>query len=176
MKHCKWLSLLLSVSLLCTLLSGCAAAAKQDPLKTLRSARFITASDGETLFTMEWSETGGVYRSVYRFSSPELLQPLLVTVTDGKVIASYQGLETEVTDEFCGGILPLFYAMKAFAMKAEIGGQRAGGQSYLRATLDADTFLMYYDPESGSFTRLEWVGNHGSGSLEILSCTASNSE
>lgn len=171
MKHCKWLSLLLSISLLCTLLSGCAAVAKQDPLKTLRSARFVTASDGETLFTMEWNETSGIYH----FSSPELLQPLTLTATDEKILASYQGMETEVTDEFCRGILPLYYAMHAFrSSDTEMGVQ--GEQTYLRATLDADTFLIYYDPESGSFTRLEWAGNHGSGSLDILSCTASNSE
>lgn len=171
MKHFKWLSPLLAIFLLCGLLSGCATVVRQDPLKTLRSARFITVSDGDLLFTMEWSETSGVYR----FSSPEVLQPLTVTVTDEKVLASYQGLETEVTDEFCANILPLYRAMHAFrSSEAEIGGQ--GEQSYLRTTLDADTFLMYYNPDSGIFTRLEWAGDSGSGGLDILSCTESNSE
>ena len=173
MKHFKWLSLLLTLSLLCILSGGCATVAKQDPLKTLRSAKFVTASDGDLLFTMEWSETGGVYR----FSSPELLQPLTVTVTDEKVLVSYQGLETEVTDEFCANILPLYRAMHAFrSSDTEMGGQLDGEQSYLRATLDEDTFMMYYSPDSGVFTRLEWAGDSGSGSLDILSCTESNSE
>lgn len=171
MKHLKWLSLLLTLSLLCVLSGGCATVTKQDPLKTLRSARFVTASDGDLLFTMEWSETSGVYR----FSSPELLQELTVTVTDEKIIASYKGLETEVTDEFCARLLPLSRAFHAFrSSNAEVGKQSE--QSYLRTTLDGDTFLMYYDPDSGVFTRLQWAGDNGSGKLEILSCTESNSE
>lgn len=171
MKRLQWLSLLLTLSLLCVLLSGCTAVVKQDPLKTLRNARFVTASDGELLFTMEWSETNGVYR----FSSPELLQPLTVTVTDQKILASYRELETEVTDEFCANILPLYRAMHAFrSSEAERGGQ--GERSYLRTTLDEDTFLMYYDPDSGVFTRLEWTGADGPGGLDIISCTESNSE
>ena len=169
--HLKWLSLLLALSLLGVLFGGCATVAKQAPLKTLRSARFVTASDGDLLFTMEWSETGGTYR----FSSPELLQELTVTVTDGKILASYKGVETEVTDEFCARILPLYCALHAFrSSNAEVGKQ--GEQSYLRTTLDGDTFLMYYDSDSGVFTRLEWAGNSGSGGLDILSCTESNSE
>lgn len=171
MKHLQWLSLFLTLSLLCILFSGCAAAAKQDPLKALRSANCITAANGDLRFTMEWSETG----SVYRFSAPALLQPLTVTVTDENILVSYKGLETEVADAFCGAILPLSRAMHAFRSSgAETGEQ--GGQSYLRATLDADTFLLYYDPASGVFTRLEWAGDSGSGGLDILSCTESDSE
>ena len=175
MKHLKWLSLLLAFTLFCVCSGGCSTVTKQDPLKTLRCARFITASDGDLLFTMEWSETNGVYRSIFRFSSPELLRPLTVTATDGKIIASYQGLETEVTDEFCAKILPLSRAMHAFrSSNAETG--KHGEQSYLSATLDGTTFLMYYDPASGVFTRLEWSGVIGSGGLDILSCTETESE
>lgn len=171
MKHLQWLSLLLTLSLLCVLSGGCGTAAKKDPLEALRNTKFITASNGGLRFTMEWSEAGGLYR----FSSPELLQPLTVTVMDERILAAYQGLETEVSDEFCGAILPLSRALQAFRSSgAEMGGQ--GARSYLRTTLDDDTFLMYYDPDSGVFTRLEWAGDGGSGGLDILSCTETNSE
>lgn len=175
MKHLKWLSLLLTLFLLCVLSGGCGTAAKKNPLEALRNARFVTASDGDLLFTLEWSETNGVYRGVYRFSLPEQLKPLTVTETDGNIHASYKGLETEVTDEFCAAILPLSRAMRAFRSSGTETGTQ-DGRSYLRTTLDGDTFLMYYDPASGVFTRLEWAGNSGSGGLDILSCTESDSE
>lgn len=158
------------VSLLLLSLSGCAPGASQNPQELLRSANFVTASDGDLLFTLELTETGGIYR----FSAPELLQTLTVTVTDGKAHASYEGLETDVSDAFCANILPLCRAFHAFrTMNAEQGG-REGEQPYLYVTLDEETFLLYYDPNGSVATRLEWSGGNGTGGLDILSCTASN--
>ena len=166
MKHLKWFSLFLSVSLLCALLCSCISNAPKDPQELFRSAKFVTATDGELLFTLELTETGGIYR----FSSPELLQPLTVTFADGVTHASYQGLETDVSDPFCANLLPLCHVFHALRMTdAERGEQ--GAQSYLRITLDEDTFLLYYDSDSGVATRLEWTGKLGTGGLDILSCT-----
>ncbi|MCH5183357.1 MAG: hypothetical protein J1E00_04195 [Oscillospiraceae bacterium] len=175
MKHLKWLSLLLTFFLLCVFSCGCGSTAKKDLLEALRSARVITASDSDLFFTLEWSETNGIVRIVFRFSSPEQLKPLTITEENGKIHASYKGLETEVTEEFCARLLPLSRAMRAFRSSGTETGVQ-GDRSYLRAALDGDTFLMYYDPASGVFTRLEWTGESGSGGYDILSCTASDSE
>lgn len=170
MKHIKRLSLLLVVSLLCIFVCGCAPSASKNPQELLRSVRFVTASDGDLLFTLELTETGGIYR----FSAPELLRALTVTVTDGSARAAYEGLETDVTDAFCAGILPLCRAFHA--LRTVDAEQSVQGETYLRTTLDEDTFLLYYDPDSGVATRLEWTGPNGAGELEILSCTESDSE
>lgn len=170
LKHLKCFSLLLTLSLLCVSVCGCAQGTAKDPQELLRSVNFVTASEGDLLFTLELTEAGGIYR----FSAPELLRSLTVTVTDGTVHAAYEGLETDVTDAYCAGILPLCRAIHALrTVDADRGGQ--GKQSYLRTTLDADTFLLYYDPDSGIATRMEWTGANGTGGLDILSCTKSDS-
>lgn len=162
--------MLLTLSMLCVSLCGCMPGTAQNPQERLRSATFVTASDGDLLFTLELTDAGGIYR----FSSPEVLRPLTVTLSDGAAHASYQGVETDVADAFCANILPLCRAFHALrTTDAERGGQDA--QSYLRMTLDGDTFLLYYDADSCVVSRLEWTGANGAGGLDILSCTESNS-
>ena len=164
-----FLPLLLLFALLCPLLSGCSPRGTVDPLSVLRNAAYFRVSDENLQYTMEWTGDG----AVYRFSSPELLEPLTVRATDGTLRATYRDLETDLPRSFCEGVLPLYRAVKLFRdTDPERGFSDAAGEKpFLRATRDGETFTLSYDPASGEPTRLEWTGPDGkAGGFDLLSC------
>ncbi len=164
------LSLFLLFALLLPLLSGCSSQGKTDSLSRLRDAVYFTVSDGNLLYTMEWTGDG----ATYRFSSPELLEPLTVHATDETLHATYNGLETDLPRALCEGVLPLYRAVKLFrTTEPERGFSDAAGEKpFLRATQNGETFTLSYDPANGNPTRLEWTGPDGeTGGFDLLSCT-----
>ncbi len=152
---------LLLFPLVCS--TGCMRSSSRNPQELLKNAATITATNGELLFTLELTDYGGNFR----FSAPELLEDLTITVAGETVTATYCELETQIDTAFFAGIFPIYQAVQAFRKEE---AKRIGNENILSVSLDGTTFLLYYDSGGSTITRLEAQGADGSKGFDVLSC------
>lgn len=150
------LRLLLLLLLAAFFAAGCARqAASADLRNALRDQNPTYASDGELLFSLELTETGGIFR----FLEPASLQNLTITLDNETVRAAYGALETEVPQAFVGKLLPFYHALCAFRSEAPITDTRqTESEQILQLTLDETVFLLYYDTETNRILRMGQEG------------------
>ncbi len=160
---------LLTTSLLCLLslclLCGCQPANSSGTLSNVKSATLFTASDGAVHFSVALTEQGGVFR----FSEPEILRELTVTLTDNSVHACYDGLETDVPDTFLASILPFYEAI--LALQSEQAEQTNKKEPSWEITKDGNTYRLYEEAKDGIFARIDTETQNGSKSYLLYSCS-----
>lgn len=151
------LLLLLSLCLLC----GCTTADTSDTLSNLQSATLFDASDGTLLFSVTLTGQGGIFR----FSEPEILRELTVTMTDGGCNASYNGLESDVPDTFLAAVLPLYRAIRAF----QSGNAKRANDAW-EITQDEQTYRLYEETQDGMTARIDIETKNGNRSYTLSPC------
>ncbi len=152
---------LLSLCLLC----GCQTAKPSGTLSDVRGATLFTASDGAVHFSVALTEQGGVFR----FSEPEILRELTVTVTENGIHTCYNGLETDVPEAFLASILPFYEAI--LALQSEQTKRTNRKEPSWEITKDGSTYRLYEQAEDGIFARIDTETGSGSKSYLLYSCS-----
>ena len=162
MKKVRLVSLLFILSLVI-----CSCSPQSNAPDPILSSAVWDVSIGDIRFTLQTN--AGDSDAVVRFSEPEILKEMEVSIKDGELRAVYDGLETKISKQFLGAVYPFYEALMAL---------RTSEKSDNNTTVEInDRLFSAFRDNNGNYTHFEVKGNDGTHtSYVILSVTICNDD